>query len=86
MNADELDIYPIEHRGKVYSVITSVDMTFREVRGMLDWLNERNAFLRTPEDEFMGPGKLFVCEIDGVTLEVDVQGHEVLVLRRTGPA
>lgn len=86
MNPDDLDVYPIEHRGKVYSIITSFDMTFREVRGMLDWLNGHDAFARTPEDQFMGPGKLFVCEIEGAVLEVDVQGYEVLVLRRTGPA
>lgn len=86
MNPDELEIYPIEHRGKVYNIITSVDMTFREVRGMLDWLTAQDAFLRTPEDEFMGPGKLYVCEIEGVTLEVDVQGYDVLILRRSGPA
>jgi hypothetical protein len=85
VNPDELDVYPIEHRGKVYNIITSVDMTFREVRGMLDWLNGQDAFLGTSEDEFMGPGKLFVCEIEGVVLEVDVQGYEVLVLRRAGP-
>lgn len=86
MNPEGLDVYPIEHRGKVYNIITSADMTFREVRGLLDWLNGRDAFVRTPEDEFMGPGKLFVCEIEGVIFEVDVQGYEVLVLRRTGPA
>jgi hypothetical protein len=86
VNPEDLDVYPIEHRGKVYNIITSVDMTFREVRAMLDWLHGHDAFARTPEHEFMGPGKLFVCEIEGVVLEVDVQGYEVLVLRRTGPA
>ena len=84
MNCDEMEIYPIAHRGKVYKIITSYDMTFREVRGMLDWLDEREAFRKEPEDEFLGPGKLFTCTIEGVTLEVDVQGLEVLVLRRSG--
>lgn len=85
MNSEELEIYPIAHRGRVYNIITSCDMTFREVRGLLDWLDERQAFRRGPEDEFMGPGKLFVCLIEEVTLEVDVQGYDVLVLRRSGP-
>lgn len=85
MNPEELEIYPIAHRGRVYNIITSHDMTFREVRGMLDWLDEREAFRMEPEDDFMGPGKLFTCLIEGVTLEVDVQGYEVLILRRSGP-
>ncbi|MGZ8428296.1 MAG: hypothetical protein ACXWWV_04785 [Candidatus Deferrimicrobiaceae bacterium] len=83
MADDEMDVYPIEHKGKVYSIITSFDMTFREVRGMLDWLSERNAFSLTPEDEFMGPGKMFHCELEGAVLEVDVQGYEVVVYRRS---
>ncbi len=64
----EMEVYPIAHKGKVYNVITAFDMTFREVRGMLDWLDERNAFLRTPDDEFLGPGKMYTCEVEGVDL------------------
>lgn len=85
MDPEELEIYPIAHRGKVYNIITSFDMTFREVRGMLDWLDEQEAFRMGPDDGFPGTGKLFTCFIEGVTLEVDVQGFEVLVLRRNGP-
>lgn len=82
--ADEaMDIYPIEHKGKVYNIITPFDMTFREVRGMLDWLSEHDAFRRTPEDDFMGPGKMYTCEVEGVLLEVDVQGYEVVIYRRS---
>lgn len=83
MTHEEMDVYPIEHKGKVYNIITSFDMTFREVRGMLDWLSERNAFFSSPEDEFMGPGKMFLCKVEGVELEVDVQGYEVVVYRRS---
>lgn len=83
MADDETDVYPIEHKGKVYHIITSFDMTFREVRVMLDWLSEHKAFSLTPEDEFMGPGKMFHCEVEGVMLEVDVQGYEVVVYSRS---
>jgi len=78
----EMEVYPIEHKGRVFNIITAYDMTFREVRGMLDWLSERGAFRFTPEDEFLGPGKIFTCEVEGVRLEVDVQGYEVIVYRR----
>lgn len=80
---DDMEVYPIAHKGKVYNVITAFDMSFREVRAMLDWLLERDAFRSTPEDDFMGPGKLFTCEVEGVELEVDVQGYEVVVYRRS---
>ena len=85
MHSEELEIYPIDHRGKVYSIITATDMTFREVRGMLDWLAGQDAFRPSPDDGFPGSGTLFTCVIEGVVLEVDVQGFEVLVLRRSGP-
>lgn len=80
---EEMDQYPILHKGKVYNLLTSFDMTFVEVRSMLDWLEERGAFSVTPEDEFMGPGKLFSCRVQGATFEVDVQGYEVIVLSRS---
>ena len=83
MTDEEMEIYPIEHKGKVYNIITAFDMSFREVRGMLDWLSERGAFLLTPEDEFLGPGKMFTCEVEDVLLEVDVQGYDVVVYRRS---
>ena len=83
MGPDEMDIYPIEHKGKVYNIITALDMTFREVRGMLDQLSDQGAFTLTTDDEFMGPGRLFTLDVEGVKLEVDVQGYEVVVYRRT---
>lgn len=80
---EELDQYPILHKGKVYNLLTSIDMTFAEVRSMLDLLEERGAFSLLPEDEFLGPGKLFTCNVQGVTFEVDVQGFEVIVISRS---
>ena len=83
MEPEEVDIYPIDHKGKVYNIITADDMSFREVRGMLDWLDAHGAFTASPGDEFMGPGKLFTLDVEGVKLEVDVQGYEVVVYKRT---
>ncbi len=83
MEPEEMEVYPIEHKGKVYNIITGADMTFREVRGMLDWLAGQGAFAYTSADEFMGPGKLFSLTVEGVELEVDVQGYEVVVYKRT---
>jgi hypothetical protein len=78
-----MDVYPILHREKIYNIITALDLSFGEVRRMLDWLDARGAFTVTSEDEFIGAGKLFTCDLDGVILEVDVHGYEVVVYRRS---
>jgi len=80
MDTDEFDVYPIAHNGRVYNVITAMDMTFREVRAMLDWLDARGAF--AVEEDEMESGTLFTCPVEGFVFEVDVQGFEVIVYRR----
>lgn len=85
MESEEFEVYPIQHNGKVYNLVTPFDLTFVEVRGLLDWLGAHGAFAFTPEDEFMGSGKLFTADVQGATFEVDVQGYEVIVYGRTPP-
>ena len=79
MDAEEFEVYPIAHKGRVYNIITGTDMTFREVRAMLDWLDAQGAFAG---DDAMGPGKLYSPRVEGFHFEVDVQGFEVVVYRR----
>lgn len=79
MDAEDFEVYPIAHKGRVYGIITGTDMTFREVRAMLDWLDAQGAF---EGDDALGPGKLYTFRGEGVLLEVDVQGYEVIVYRR----
>ena len=79
MDADDFDVYPIAHNGRVYNIITEMDMTFREVRAMLDWLDAKGAFV---EDETLGPGRFYSVRAEGFLFEVDVQGFEVVVYRR----
>ncbi len=82
MGSEEFESYPIQHNGKVYNLVAPFDMTFVEVRALLDRLEGRGAFTFTPEDEFLGPGKLFTCTVQGVAFEVDVHGYEVIVYSR----
>jgi len=80
MDIDDFDVYPIYHNGRVYNVITSMDLTFREVRGMLDALVVLGAFSTGAEaDE---SGELCTCTFEGVVFEVDVHGFDVVVYRR----
>lgn len=79
---DDFDVYPIIHEGKVYNVITALDMTFKEVHSMLARLEEQGAFSGASEDEDSETGKLLECRVLGVTFDVDVLGYEVIVYRR----
>ncbi len=83
MRPEAFDVYPILHEGKVYNIITQLDIAFKEVHALLAWLEERGAFTITEEDQEMGPGKMFTCEVLGVTFDVDVHGYEVIVYRRS---
>ncbi len=80
MDEEDFEVYPIAHNGRVYNIITAMDMTFREVRGMIDWLDACGAFA----GDVVGSdsGTLFSCPVEGYVFEVDVQGFEVIVYRR----
>ena len=80
MDMDDFDVYPIYHNGRVYNVITAMDLTFREVRGMIDALVVQGAFPAGADAH--EPGDLFTCAVEGIVFEVDVQGFDVVVYRR----
>ena len=80
MDMGNFDVYPISHNGRVYNVITAMDLTFREVRGMIDALVALGAF--ATEVDAHEPGDLFTCAVEGFVFEVDVQGFDVVVYRR----
>ena len=80
MDMDNFDVYPISHNGRVYNVITAMDLMFREVRGMIDALVALGAFIAGADAH--EPGDLFTCAVEGFVFEVDVRGSDVVVYRR----
>jgi hypothetical protein len=80
MELDDFDVYPVFHNGRVYNIITAMDLTFREVRGMIDALTAMGAFAAAPATQ--EPGDLFTCTVEGFVFEVDVQGLDLMVYRR----
>ena len=80
MDMSDFDVYPISHNGRVYNVITAMDLTFREVRGMIDALVVLGAFAAGADAH--EHGDLFTCAVEGIVFEVDVQGFDVMVYRR----
>lgn len=81
MDIEDFESYPIAHKGKVYNVLAPFDMTFVEVRGMLDWLMAQDAFRQGGEED-PDEGRLYTCVLPEVTFEVDVHGYEVTVYAR----
>jgi len=80
MDMTDFDVYPISHSGRVYNVITAMDLTFREVRGMIDALVALGVFASGADAQ--EAGDLYTCTVEGFVFDVDVQGFDVVVYRR----
>ena len=76
-----MEVYPFHHRNLFFNIVTDYDLTFQEVRGILDYLVESEAFHGMADDS--QDGQLRVFQLQRVKYEVDVQGYEVIVYRRT---
>ena len=76
-----MEIYPIHHKNLIFNIITDYDLTFTEVRGILDYLLDAGAFQEQEGAEEIG--KFFDFELEKVQYVVDVNAYEVIVYRRT---
>jgi hypothetical protein len=76
-----MEVYPFHHQNLFFNIITDYDLTFKEIRNILDQLLKNEAF--SEKGENWGSGKLYSFQLDNVEYEVDVHCHEVVVLRRT---
>jgi len=76
-----MEIYPIHHKNLIFNIITDYDLTFTEVRGILDYLLDAGAFKEQEGAEEIG--KFFDFELEKVQYVVDVNAYEVIVYRRT---
>ena len=83
MTEEEIELYPILHNGRIYNIFTSIEMTFREVRAMIDWLHSQGAFpgdrVEVRDNE---PESLYSCPAQGSVFDVDVHGYEIIVYRK----
>jgi hypothetical protein len=78
---EPLEVYPFHHQNLFFHIVTEYDLTFQEVRGILDYLVQLEAFQGMAEDS--EDSQLHVFQLHKVEYEVDVQGYEVIVYRRT---
>ena len=45
-----MDVYPFHHRNLLFNVVTDLDLTFKEIREILDYLLEAKALHKERED------------------------------------
>ena len=76
-----MEVYPFHHRNLFFSVITDYDLSFEEVRGILDYLLEVEAFNEEGKD--WGQGKFYDIQLGRVQYAVDANRYEVVIYRRT---
>jgi hypothetical protein len=76
-----MEVYPFHHRDLFFNIITDYDLTFKEVREILDSLLKIKAFSGEGEDS--EPGKILDLRLGNVCYEVDLHGYEVLIYRRS---
>jgi len=78
-----METYPIHHKNLIFNIITNYDLTFTEVRGILDYLLDAGAFEEQERDGEVG--KFYDFTLEDIQYVVDVNGYEVVVYRRTEP-
>jgi hypothetical protein len=76
-----LEVYPLHHKNLIFNIITDYDLTFKEIRGILDYLLGFEAFKEEGED--WGQGKFYDIQLGKVLYEVDVNRYEVIIYRKT---
>jgi hypothetical protein len=76
-----MEIYPFHHRNLFFQICTDYDLTFQEIRGILDFLMDAQAF----EEDRGGPkeGQLYELQIENVRYVLDVMGFDVVIYQRT---
>ncbi len=76
-----MDVYPFHHQNLFFNIVTDYDLTFKEIRGILDYLISVEAFRE--ESQEWGGGRFYIIRLGNIEYEVDVNYYEVVVFRRT---
>ncbi|MBM4330439.1 MAG: hypothetical protein FJ117_04290 [Deltaproteobacteria bacterium] len=76
-----MEVYPFHHQNLFFNIITDYDLTFKEIRGILDYLLSVEAFKEEGED--WGCGKFFDLRLGNIQYEIDVNCYEVVIYQRT---
>ena len=75
-----MESYPFHHHNLFFNIMTDYDLTFKEIRGILDYLVGAEAFKE--EGENWGEGKFYDIQLGKILYEVDVNRYDVIIYRR----
>ncbi len=76
-----MEVYPFHHKNLFFNIITDLDLTFTEIRGILDYLLAQEAF--SEESDEFDSGKFYDVQVENALYEIDVHGYEIIVFKRT---
>jgi hypothetical protein len=78
-----MEIYPFHHRNLLFNIFTDFDLTFKEIREILDYLLEAKAFREEKEEDASMGGMIYDIRLGQVQYTVDVLGFEIVIYQRT---
>ncbi len=76
-----MEVYPIVHKNLIFNILTDEDISFIEIRKMLDYLIEEKAFDKETDSLAYEP-EIYEIYIDEYHYVVDVQDYEVAIYKR----
>jgi hypothetical protein len=68
-----MEVYPFHHRNLLFNIFTELDLTFTEIRGILDSLMEANAFSRDKEQDASAGGTIYDIRLGAVQYTLDAR-------------
>ena len=77
-----MEVYPFHHRNLLFNIFTDYDLTFKEIREVLDYLLEAKAFSQEKEEEASIGGMIYDIRLGQVQYTVDVLGYEIVIYQR----
>ncbi len=76
-----MDVYPLTYKNLIFNIITDEDISFVEIRKLLDYLIEEQAFDKS-RDSLADDPEMYEIYIDDYYYVVDVQNYEVAIYKR----
>ena len=78
-----MEVYPFHHRNLLFNIFTDLDLTFKEIREILDYLLEAQAFPKEKEEDAPEGARIHDLRLGAVQYTVDVMGYEIVIYQRT---
>ncbi len=78
-----MEVYPFHHRNLLFNIFTDLDLSFKEIREILDYLLDAQAFSQEKEGDVSEGATIHDIRLGPVQYTVDVLGYEIVIYQRT---